>query len=396
MSANKFFYLAFLLLFFTSYASLAQKTKAQLQKEKQENLKKIAEAEKILTETAGKKKNTIGQLNALNQRIKTQEDLIKSIRKELNLLNGEIEENNLIIETLGDDLESLKKEYSSMVYAAYKANQGYNKLTYIFSAGSFNQFLMRLKYMEQYGHARKVQAEQITKVQAALANQTIIIESRLSEKNFLLAEQLEEGRSLAQLKTTQSSLVKNLQSQESKLRKDLDLRKKAIAALDKKISAIIKAEIARAKEAKKSTLDANVKLSSEFADNKSKLPWPVSGFISQKFGKHNHPVVKGVVSNNNGVFIQTKQNERVKAIFNGEVRTVAFIPAFGNTVLISHGDYFTVYAGLKAVKVSKGQKVTIGQELGEIITDKDGVSELKFEVWKSAKAVDPQQWLNRN
>lgn len=396
MSEGNFFRVAFLLLFFISTSLFAQKTKTQLQKEKQENLKKIAEVEKILAETTGKKRNTIGQLNALNQRIKTQEDLIKSIRKELNLLNEDISENNLIIETLGSDLKKLKQEYSAMVYAAYKANKGYNKLTYIFSSGTFNQFLMRLKYMEQYGNARKVQSEQITKVQAALANQTIVIESRLSEKNILLAEQLDQGESLSKLKSTQNSLVKNLQSQENKIKKDLESRRKAIAALDKKISNIIRAEIARAKEAKKSKVDANVKLSSEFADNKSKLPWPVAGFISQKFGKQNHPVVKGVVFNNNGVFIQTKQNERVKAIFNGEVRTVAFIPAIGNTVLISHGDYFTVYAGLKGVKVTKGQQVTVGQELGEIITDKDGVSELKFEVWKSAKAVDPQQWLNRN
>lgn len=395
MSANKLFHIAFLLLLSTT-VSFAQKSKSQLQKEKQENLKKIAEVEKILTETAGKKKNTIGQLNALNQRIKTQEDLIKSIRTELNLLNGEISENNLIIEVLGDDLEKLKKEYSSMVYAAYKANKGQNKLTYIFSAGTFNEFLMRLKYMEQYSDARKVQAEQITKVQATLANQTIIIESRLSEKNLLLAEQIEQGKNLSTLKNNQNSLVKTLQSQENKIKKDLETRRKAIAVLDKKISDIIKAEIARAKDAKKSTIDANIKLSSEFADNKSKLPWPVAGFITQKFGKQNHPVVKGVVLNSTGVFIQTKQNERVKAIFNGEVRTVAFVPTIGNTVLISHGDYFTVYAGLKGVKVTKGQKVSVGQELGEIITDKDGVSELKFEVWKSAKAVDPQQWLNRN
>ncbi|MEL7002897.1 MAG: peptidase M23, partial [Bacteroidota bacterium] len=342
MSVGKSVYLAFFaILFFAPLSSFAQKTKAQLQREKQENLKKIAEAEKILTQTAGKKKNTIGQLNALNQRIKTQEDLIQSIRKELNLLNNEISENNLIIETLENDLKKLKKEYSSMVYAAYKANQGYNKLTYIFSSGSFNQFLMRLKYMEQYSSARQIQAEQIMKVQDALANQTIIIESRLSEKNLLLADQLEQGRSLTKLKTNQNKLVKNLQSQENKLRKDLDTRRKAIAALDKKISDIIREEIARAKAAEKSTLDANVKLSGEFADNKSKLPWPVNGFITQKFGKQNHPVVKGVVLNNTGVFIQTKENERVKAIFNGEVRTVAFVPTIGNTVLISHGDYFT-------------------------------------------------------
>lgn len=397
MSVSKGLLLTFFLLLFVSAStSFAQKSKAQLQKEKQENLRKIKEAEKILAETAGKKENTLGQLNALNQRIKTQEDLIGSIRKEINLLNEEIEENNLIIGSLEEDLRKLKKEYSSMLYAAYKANRGFNKLTFIFSAGSFNQFLMRLKYMEQYGDARKKQAEQIAKVQETLITQITLIESKMSEKNILLAEQLEEGKSLIHLKESQSQLVKNLQQQENKLQKDLEERRDAVAKLDKVINDLIKEELEKAKLAKKTDTDASAKLSNEFADNKSKFPWPVSGFVSQKFGMQNHPVLKGIVINSTGINIQTKEKEKVKSIFSGEVRTVAFIPTVGNTVVINHGDYFTVYAGMKEVFVKTGQKVTTGQELGEVLTNKDGVSELKFEVRKSVKALDPQQWLNRN
>ncbi len=395
MSVNKGYLIVFFLFAVGLSASYAQKSKAQLQKEKQENLAKIAEAEKILSETKGKKQNTLGQLSALNQRIKAQEDLINSIRNEMLYLNDEIEENNAIIESLSNDLKNLKKEYAAMVYAASKANRNHNKLTFLFSAKSFNQFLMRLKYMQQYGEVRKKQAEQIVKVQDILSDQIAIIQGKVSEKNVLLSESVQENRSLEDLKKNQNSLVTNLQKQENKLKKDLDDRKNAVAKLDKLINDIIKAEIERAKLAEKSDADAGIKLANDFADNKTKLPWPVSGFISQKFGKQNHPVLKGIVMNNTGVNIQTKENEKVKAIFNGDVRTVAFVPLLGNTVLISHGDYFTVYAGLKDVFVKTGQKVTLGQELGSILTNRDGVSELKFEVRQSAKALDPLLWLSR-
>ena len=53
-----------------SYSVAAQKTKSQLQKEKQQNLEKIKEVEKIIDETTTKKTNTIGELNALNERIR--------------------------------------------------------------------------------------------------------------------------------------------------------------------------------------------------------------------------------------------------------------------------------------------------------------------------------------
>ena len=76
------------------------KTKGELQKEKQRSVERIREVEKILNETTAKKKNTLGELSALNQRIIEQQKLISSIRNEINLLNGEIRENNGIIQVL--------------------------------------------------------------------------------------------------------------------------------------------------------------------------------------------------------------------------------------------------------------------------------------------------------
>lgn len=396
MSVSKLFFAVTLcVLFYGLTPALAQKSKAQLQKEKQDNLKKIEEAEKILAETTGKKQNTIGQLNALNQRIKTQEDLVSSIRKEIDLLNEEIEENNSIISALESDLTKLKEEYAAMIYAAYKANQGFSKLTFIFSAKSFNQLFMRLKYMEQYSDARKKQAEEIVKVQETLGAQITSIENKMEEKNTLLAEQIEESKSLTGLKQNQNKLVKNLQKQENKLKGDLEDRRKAVARLDKIINDIIKEELAKAKLAEKSDAEASIKLSNQFADNKSKLPWPVAGFVSQKFGRQNHPVLKSIVLNNTGIYIQTKENEKVKTVFTGEVKTVAFVPLIGNTVIVTHGGYFTVYAGLKDVFVKKGQQLNTGQEIGSILTNQEGVSELRFEIWKNSQATDPQQWLTR-
>jgi peptidoglycan hydrolase CwlO-like protein len=144
------------------FSASAQKTKAQLQKEKQQNLEKIKEVEKILSETTARKKNSLGELAAVNQRIRVQENLIQSIKSEIALLDGDIRENNGIIRALQDDLENLKKEYAAMLFAAQKANNGATRLTFLFSAQSFDQFAMRLRYMQQYGERRKLQVEAIT------------------------------------------------------------------------------------------------------------------------------------------------------------------------------------------------------------------------------------------
>lgn len=392
MSAGKH---QLLLLFFLLCSVLsvqAQKSKSQLQKEKQQNLEKIKEVEKILNETADKKKNSIGELTALNQRILEQENLINSIQREMNFLDSEIGENNDIIQALEEDLKKLKEEYAAMLFAAQKANNSVTRLTFLFSAESFDQLVMRLRYMEQYAETRKLQAEQITQVQEELSGQVKVIRTRREEKNKLLQEEVAENTNLTSLKKKQNTLIKALQKEEKKLKRDLEDTKKAIAALDKKIDEIIKEEMAR--EARASRSKEVIALSSSFEENKKKFPWPVeSGFVSQKFGRQNHPALKGIVIQNDGINIQTKNGEHAKAIFDGQVTAVAFTPGIGSTVLINHGDYFTVYTGLKDIAVKKGQKVTTNQELGEIISNADGISELRFRIYRDKTPLDPQTWL---
>ncbi|HMP99180.1 MAG TPA: peptidoglycan DD-metalloendopeptidase family protein [Cyclobacteriaceae bacterium] len=369
-----------------------------MQKEKQENLEKIKEVEKILSETSSQRKNTLGELSALNQRIKQQESLVSNIRSEINLLNKEISETREIIDALEEDLQKLKQEYASMLFSAQKASGSINRLVFLFSSTSFNQMAMRLKYMEQYGDIRKTQVIQIEKVQQTLREEIRIIEERKAEQNQLLAEQTKEIGSLADLRKKQNDVVKNLERQESKLKKDLDEKKKAIARIDKLIDDIVREEIERAARASRTAAAAAsaevAALSNSFAENKSKLPWPANGFVSLGFGNQN--LMKGVLYNNEGIWIQTRQGEKVKAVFEGEVRDVAFYPTLGKVVIIKHGDYFTVYAGLKEVEVKKGDNVKTGQQIGDVLSNADGVAELKFQIRKVTTPLDPQAWLRKS
>jgi septal ring factor EnvC (AmiA/AmiB activator) len=393
------------LLIWAFSSAYAQRTKSQLQKEKQQNLLKIQETEKIISETAKQKHNSLGELTALNQRIHQQENLIQSVKNEINFLDADIDENNQIIEALQEDVAKLKEEYSAMLFSAQKASGKVDKLMFLFSSKNFDQLLMRLKYMEQYSHARKVQAEAILKVQQVLGDQVKQTEVIKGNKSKLLNEEIRENENLTGLKQKKKEIVKSLEKEEKLLKKDLDETKKAIAVLDKLINDIIREEIERAaREAREreAKAKANKKivetapslvLSSSFEENRSKFPWPVSGFVSQKFGRQEHPVLKGIILQNDGINIQTKQEEKVKCIFEGEVRAVAFIPSIGTSVILSHGEYFTVYSGLKDVLVKKGQKVNLNQEIGQVLINSDGVSELRFQIRKNTVALDPQAWL---
>lgn len=399
-AGNNLRIICLLLLVALSIPAMAQKpkTKAQLQKERQQNLEKIKEVEKILSETSNQKKNTLGELSALKQRINAQETLIGSIKNEISYLDNDIDENNEFIRALRDDLNKLKKEYASMLYAAQKANNSATRLTFLFSAESFQQLVMRMQYMKQYSEKRKLQAAAILAVQDELSGQVKVIESKRNEKNTLLGEEVSENDNLTNLKKKQNTLVKTLEKQEKSLKQDLDEIKKSLAILDNKINEIIKEEIAKAAaeakaNAKSKSNTSYVALSASFQDNKNKFAWPAQGFVSMPFGRQRHPALKHVEIDNDGINIQTAQNEKVKSIFGGEVKMVAFLPSIGNSVIIAHGEYFTVYSGLKDVYVKKGQKVNTGQELGQLQVNSEGVSELRFQIRKSTTALNPELWL---
>lgn len=398
MTAGKYKLYVILIFSVLTCTTWAQKNKAQLQREKQKNIAKIKETERILDETSRKKKNSLGELTALNERIQQQESLITQIKNEVELLEQDIQENNGILTALEKDLARLKEEFAAMLFEAQKANEGLTKLSFLFSAESFNQMLMRLKYMEQYSQARKEQAAAIAAVQGQLTDQVKEIEKKKSEKNTLLAEEVSENNQLVSLKQKKRTVVRSLEKEEKSLRNDLEDTRKAIAKLDKLISDLVKEEMERAAREAKANTNAgkpsvSVALSHDFEGNKNKFAWPVNGFISQKFGKQQHPVLPHVVIQNDGINIQTKEAEVVKSIFEGEVRRVAYIPAIGTSVIINHGDYFSVYTGLKDVYVKMGQKVGSQQDLGVVQANAEGISELRFQIRKNIVALNPEDWL---
>ena len=396
---NKWIYIIYGLILLFPFNGFSQKSKAQLEHEKRNALNKLVEAQKILEETEKKHEVSIGQLNALNQQIVASQSVINSITGEITIYNGELLELNEVIESLENDLDYLKKEYASMVYSSYKANFGLRNILFIFSAETFNQLLLRAKYMDQYASARKKQLQLIQEVRESLIDQIATLETKKIEKDQLLNQELSQNQNLVTLRKKQNTLIKSLSERESEIKKELKDRKKAIARLDKLIADIVAAEIKASSKGKSTTkiemTTSESALSKAFENNYSKLQWPVStGFISAKFGINPHPVYKRLKVPNDGIDIQTKENQEVRSVFEGKVKAVAVVPGdMRYVVLVQHGDYFTVYAKLKEVLVSQGDIISVNQRIGVVNTNKNGTSEVQFQIWKNKQKLNPENWI---
>jgi septal ring factor EnvC (AmiA/AmiB activator) len=135
-------------------------------------------------------------------------------------------------------------------------------------------------------------------------------------------------------------------------------------------------------------------LTKGFENNRGRLPWPVSsGVVVDEFGKHKHAVATRVEVENNGVDIQTPKGAKARAIFEGTVTKIISIAGLGQTVLVNHGKYFSVYSGLSSVDVKMGDNVSTKQNIGTVGSNEDGVPVLNFQVWRGGDKMNPQSWI---
>lgn len=135
-------------------------------------------------------------------------------------------------------------------------------------------------------------------------------------------------------------------------------------------------------------------LSTGFEANRGRLPWPVlSGVVVDAFGKHKHAVATRVEIENYGIDIQTSQGAKARAVFDGKVTTVMGLQGSGQTVIINHGQYFTVYSGLTGVSVKAGDQINTKQNIGTVGNNEDGVAVMNFQVWKGSAKMNPSGWI---
>ena len=415
----------------------SKSSKRDLEHKKKKINEEIKEINSLLKETKANKKSSLGALVNINMKLQKRQELINTINAQIHQLDGEIKQNENEINTLKSNLEKLKGEYARMIIFAQRNQDAYSSLMFIFASENFNQAYSRLKYMQQYSEFRKKQALEIINTQTNLIAHLKELKNQREEKSALLGNEQVQRTQLSVEKQQQEVVLTDLQKKEKQLKSDLqkkkedaiqlqlaikrmiaeDIKRKAEeaarAAKERELAAKKKKEEERksakaSKATNKPTENTNTKiatvpdvdeeaeaLSSDFSNNRGKLPWPVSkGIICESYGEHEHPAIKGFMMFNNGLEICATKGTQARAVFDGEVTSIAVSPTGGNLIIIRHGEYLSVYCNLDEIVVKTGQKVSAKQTLGTILYDEDeDKTSMNIQIWKGQKTMDPGGWL---
>ena len=386
-----------LLLIVLTSSSLSSQTKQDLENQKKQIQEDIKKIELKLKTNSKQKKLIVSNAEDINYKIKLQENLINNINSQLNLILREIDRNENRLSDLKQRELILKDELSKMLLSAYKKKSNLNKLMFVFSSTSFQQAYKRIQYFKQYANFQNKTLSKIKINSNDIKNVIVVLDSQKINKKLLIDENEEIKRDLSIEYTGLNNLIAEVNKNQKRYSAEIKQKQKLTREIDKKIQRLIKEALAKAKKKDgRFELTEEAKLiSKNFNANKGKLPSPViRGSVVLGFGKQPHPIVKTTTIQSNGVRIRTSSDVEARTIFNGEVYSIIKSKNNTHTILIQHGNFFTVYKNLSDIYVKKGDKLKTKDSIGKIATDPlNGQTILSFSIFNNGVPQNPRFWI---
>ncbi len=128
------------------------------------------------------------------------------------------------------------------------------------------------------------------------------------------------------------------------------------------------------------------------------LGLPFTGAITSTFGTRENPFDGAGVETHKGLDIRGPIGAPVKAMAKGQVIFAGERGGFGNCIMLKHGNGFeTLYGHLSKILVRLGQKIEIGQQIGQIgSTGRSTGPHLHYEIHRDGQKINPASYLTLN
>ena len=377
-------------------AGFAQNVTEQ-EKKKRQIEQEIEFLDTQLASTLKKKSANTNDLNFIRRKITNRKKLLAQIESEIKTINLEMLRKEFEINRLKGSLGELKREYSKLIYTAYKNRDQSAWLMYVLASENLNQSYRRWAYFKEFNRSMQNRASQIKRTADQIDSEVNALEKM---KTSSLKAQDQKSREFKKLQNDElgaKRTITQLTQKEKDVRKQLDAKRREVERLNKEIERIMAEAVKEKKSVDYKESAADRQLSDKFELNRGKLPWPVKrGAVVEEFGQHNHPVFKNIkLPFNNGVNIATDLNAEVFAVFDGVVKQVLVMPGYNQCVLIQHGNFYTFYCKLDKIKVKAGSKVKTGDSLGTLAAADEKSSVIHFQLWNGMTKQNPESWISR-
>ncbi|MGA7839113.1 MAG: peptidoglycan DD-metalloendopeptidase family protein [Ignavibacteriaceae bacterium] len=413
MVKTRFTYLITVIVFLAGSFAFSQQKKIDEKKNELTEIKKqINDLEKQVNQKTRKEKDTYSTLANYNQQNFLLNKLINKLKKEERQKEKEIVKSKSEISSLEKEIKTLKENYSKYVVSIYKYGTP-EELEMLINSKSFQQALLRFKYLQKFTERRKTDLEDIKASIAKLNKLKARLEKEKREKELLAREKEAEERDLSAKMKESNKILAAIKHDKRELKNEIEAKKGAEDKIKDLIANLIEKENRRREEAARlananankeknnesisneSSYDVDLSTNnfSSFSTLKGKLNWPVrKATIIRKFGQNKNKKLN-TVTLNYGVDMKVFNDMDVKAVADGVVSAIDWIPGYGSVVIVTHkGDFRTVYSHLGDIFVNEGDKLKTGSLIGKVGESLEG-NILHFEIWNARDHKNPSVWL---
>ena len=369
----------------------------QATEERLESLKaQIRETESRLKKTEAAAQASLQTLNQLERKIALREELVATYNRRVRELKRDRSALRDTLQRLQTRLDDLQAEYRDRAVHAYKYGRVHD-LALILASRSVNQMLVRIRYLRQFATQRRSQESEIRAASQAVEARRESLAAKREKAESLLAEARREEANLRDLRAKRQQVVARLRSRSTELKAEIQEKQQQARQLEQQIREMVASaeESQQGSDAMSAAQRAELaSLSASFQENRGRLPWPADGTVTESFGTHVSDY--GTSTYRPGIFIATAPETPVRAVFQGTVTGIDFVPGYGTYLVVRHGRYLSVYSNFSRLRVSTGQRVDAGQILGRAGTSNEprGAG-LFFAVFDTSQngSIDPMPWL---
>jgi len=373
-------------------APAARDTASDLRKERGRLLEMKEREEKTaleLTEALRKEKRSKGRVGELQERLKSQRNLLLRIDRKISALNERLERAEKAVRELeaahGHARTGLRRA-EVVAFTGQRAGAGD---PWSPSARERERHFMRLylaadaEGVARITLARERKEEELSGIerQVAVTEKTMAREKKVGDT--LLSRQEEERRRLADIEREKKRKEKELKSLRAK-----------IARMESVVSRVERQVKERERRARKGAVGGSAarepsEAPRRFTSLSGGLSAPLAGKVVTRFGRQ-HDTTFDVTIENRGVEIEAASAASVKSVGEGEVAFAGAVSGFGNVLIVQHGGgLFSVYGRLEAFLVKQGEGVKKGTAVGRLPGSPSGKSVLYLELRAGGTAIDP-------
>ena len=399
-----------------------------LQAQKNDLSSQVKECQERLELLREQQSNVLEQKAALDEQNKLANEQLELVAQEIEAYNKLIEEKAAEVEAARTKEERQLALYQSRVRAMEESG-GFNILSIIVNSENFAELLTAMDDMSEIMASDRELQEQY--VEAREETEAVKAEYEAEKAEYEEAQaQLEEER--AEIGRQIQANAKELEDLQDEIEKAIQEYEAAEAA-EAAAAATIANMIAEYQRKKAEEAAANQGPSAEDmsqaneeaiangqeppysdediqnaensgsqlgggATSTGSLTWPVpcSTRVTSRFGYRSDPFT-GANTYHNGIDIDGFNNDGniIVAAADGTVITASYDSAYGNYVIIDHGDITTLYAHMSGMAVSVGEYVSAGQTIGYLgATGRATGTHCHFEVFVGGSRVDPASYFS--